>query len=183
MAEAARLVPMHGEPRHLRAQAQFARSCDIEDVLIPRDGHLARLCPGPAQIVDEAYAGRLHVDGRLIVPAEEGPAKQRRKLSFVGRGVRDRGAQFQTGTGRRYPTGDRWHPGGPRRRVCCDAAEQAFASMPKPRRKDDEQVAEPSAPPSAAPPIGLGQEAGDQGDGGQGIGADAVPTPKALTRL
>ncbi|HUR42794.1 MAG TPA: ribonuclease J, partial [Aestuariivirga sp.] len=77
------VIPMHGEPRHLRAQAKFAASCGIAETLIPRDGHIAKLCPGPVQNVDEAHAGRLHVDGRLIVPAEDGPARQRRKLSFV----------------------------------------------------------------------------------------------------
>ena len=136
------LVPMHGEPRHLRAQAMFAKSCDIEDVLIPKDGHLARLCPGPAQIVDEAYAGRLHVDGKLIVPVEEGPARQRRKLSFVGavfvslalNSKHELAGDIQLLTDG-VPAGlddDLLH-----------AAEQAFASTPKPRRKDDEQVSEP----------------------------------------
>ncbi|MEP7173109.1 MAG: ribonuclease J, partial [Aestuariivirga sp.] len=78
------LVPMHGEPRHLRAHAKFARSCGIPQALVPVDGQMMRLCPGPLEVIDEAPTGRLHVDGKLIVPAEEGPAKQRRKLSAVG---------------------------------------------------------------------------------------------------
>ena len=135
------VVPMHGEPRHLRAQAQFAQACGIEETLIPRDGHIARLCPGPAQNVDEATAGRLHVDGRLIVPAEDGPAKQRRKLSFVG-------AVFVTVavTSKMELAADiqlitDGLPGGLDDDLL-DAAEQAFAAMPKPRRKDDSQLAE-----------------------------------------
>ena len=137
----AALVPMHGEPRHLRAQALFAKSCEIEEVVIPRDGHIMRLCPGPAQIVDEAHAGRLHVDGRLIVPAEDGPARQRRKLSFVGavfvtvpvNGKLDLAGDIQLITDG-VPAG--------LDEELLKAAEQAFASTPRPRRKDDAQVAE-----------------------------------------
>ena len=70
------VIPMHGEPRHLMAHAAFAKTCGIAETLIARDGHLAKLCPGPLRNVDEISAGRLHVDGKLIVPAEEGPAKQ-----------------------------------------------------------------------------------------------------------
>ncbi len=133
---------MHGEPRHLRAQAIFAKSCDIEEVLIPKDGHLARLCPGPAQIVDEAYAGRLHVDGRLIVPVEEGPARQRRKLSFVGAVFVSLAlnAKHELAGGIQLLTDG--IPAGLDDDLL-RSAEQAFASIPKPRRKDDEQVSEP----------------------------------------
>jgi ribonuclease J len=45
---------------------------------------MVELAPGPVAIVDEAPVGRLFRDGRLIVPSDEGPVRQRRKLSFVG---------------------------------------------------------------------------------------------------
>ncbi len=135
------VVPMHGEPRHLRAHAKFAKRCGIAETLIPLDGHLARLCPAPVQNVDEAPAGRLHVDGKLIVPAEDGPARQRRKLSFAGivfvSVAIDERLQLVDDLqliGDGLPAGldDE----------LLDTADEAFASMPKPRRKDDEQVAE-----------------------------------------
>ena len=135
------VIPMHGEPRHLRAQVKFAESCGIAETLIPRDGHIARLCPGPVQNVDEAHAGRLHVDGRLIVPAEDGPARQRRKLSFVG-------AVFVTVAinAKLQLAGDiqivtDGVPEGLQEEML-EAADQAFSSMPKPRRTDDAQVIE-----------------------------------------
>ena len=78
------LIPMHGEPRHLRAHRDFAHSQGIRDVLIPRDGQILRLGQGRLDVIDEAPCGRLHVDGRLIVSGEDGPAKQRRKLAHVG---------------------------------------------------------------------------------------------------
>ena len=77
------LVPMHGEAMHMLEQASLAQACGIPETLIVRNGEVARLAPGPAEVLDEAPAGRLHVDGRLIVPSD-GPAKVRRKMSFAG---------------------------------------------------------------------------------------------------
>ena len=135
------LIPMHGEPRHLRAHAIFGKSCGIEDILIPKDGHIARLAPGPLRNVDEAHFGRLHVDGRLIVPSEDGPARQRRKLSNVGavfvtlavNGKQDLAADIHV-IADGIPAGldD----------SLLQAAEAAFDSTPKPRRKDDGQLTE-----------------------------------------
>jgi len=135
------LIPMHGEPRHLRAHRIFAQSKGIRDVLIPRDGTITRLAPGPLEDIDEAPCGRLHVDGRLIVPAEDGPAKQRRKLSFVGivfvSVVIDAKAELAaeidviTDGVPMGLDGD-----------LLEAAENAFGSTPKPRRKDVNQLAE-----------------------------------------
>jgi ribonuclease J len=135
------VIPMHGEARHLRAHAKFAKSCGVPQALVPLDGHMTRLCPGSLENVDEAPFGRLHVDGKLIVPAEEGPAKQRRKLSAVGAVfvaiVLDERLQLADDIqllGDGLPAG--------LEDDLLDAAEDAFESMPKPRRKDDAVVAE-----------------------------------------
>ncbi len=135
------VIPMHGEPRHLRAQAIFARSCGIAETLIPRDGHIARLCPGPVQNVDEAHSGRLHVDGRLIVPSEDGPARQRRKLSFVGAAFVTLAIDAKLQLVGEIQLVTDGIPAGLDNDLLA-AADQAFASMPKPRRKVDEQVIE-----------------------------------------
>lgn len=135
------LIPMHGEPRHLRAHRIFAQSKGIRDVLIPRDGTITRVAPGPLEDIDEAPCGRLHVDGRLIVPAEDGPAKQRRKLSFVGiifvSVVIDAKAELAADI-------DLITDGVPAGLDgdLLEAAENAFGSTPKPRRKDVNQLAE-----------------------------------------
>jgi len=78
------VVPMHGEARHLWEQARFAEECGVPETIVMGNGDLVRLLPGPAEIIDEAPSGRLHVDGRVIVPGTEGPARARRKLSFNG---------------------------------------------------------------------------------------------------
>ena len=135
------LIPMHGEPRHLRAHAIFAKDCGISEVLIPKDGHIARLCPGPVRHVDEAHSGSLHVDGKLIVPSEDGPARQRRKLSFAGavfvtvavNAKADLAADIQLITDG-LPSG--------LDEDLLETAITAFDGTPKPRRKDPNQLAE-----------------------------------------
>ncbi len=135
------LVPMHGEPRHLRAQAKFAESCGIVETLIPLDGHIARLCPGPTQNVDEAPSGRLHVDGKLIVPAADGPAKQRRKLSFVGIVFVSAAIDNHLELAADIQLLVDGLPAGLDGDLL-EAAENAFDALPKPRRRDDAQIAE-----------------------------------------
>ena len=135
------LVPMHGEPRHLREHARFAKSCGIADARIPADGQMLRVAPGPLAIAAEGEGGRLHVDGKLIVPVEGGPAKQRRKLSIVG-------IVFII-----VPIDSKLHLADDIQIVTdgvpegleddlVERAEEAFESLPKPRRKDDAMVEE-----------------------------------------
>jgi ribonuclease J len=135
------VVPMHGEPRHMRAHLTFAKSCGVPDSVLVEDGQILRLAPGPAQVVDEAHNGVLHVDGKLIVSGVDGPAKERRKLSFVGiivaAVVLDRDGQLRDDV-----------------QIVCDgvpdslegeleeAAETALQSLPKQRRRDDSAIEE-----------------------------------------
>lgn len=76
-------VPMHGEARHLKAQAELAREMGVPTVISVTDGEILRLAPDPA-IIDDAPVGRLFRDGRLLVHESEGPVRERRKLSIVG---------------------------------------------------------------------------------------------------
>jgi ribonuclease J len=77
------VVPMHGETRHLKAQAGLAREMGVGTVFTLTDGEILRIAPDPA-VIDDAPVGRLFRDGRLLVPALEGPVRERRKLSMVG---------------------------------------------------------------------------------------------------
>ncbi len=77
------VVPMHGEARHLKAQAELARALGAKVVLPVLDGEIVRLAPDPA-VIDEAPVGRLYRDGRLLVPEADGPVRARRKLAVVG---------------------------------------------------------------------------------------------------
>ena len=135
------LIPMHGEPRHLRAHRIFAQSQGIRDVLIPRDGIITRLAPGRLEDIDEAPCGRLHVGGRLIVPAGDGPAKQRRKLSYVGIIFVSVAIDAKAELAADIELITDGSPAGLDGDLL-EAAEKAFGSTPKPRRKDANQLAE-----------------------------------------
>jgi ribonuclease J len=134
------LVPMHGEPRHMRAHAVFAKACGVPSSLLIEDGQIARLAPGPAQIVDEAHSGVLHVDGKLIVSGADGPAKVRRKLSFAGMIV----AALVLDRDGKLDDLQLVSEGVPESLEddLIEAAEKALQSMPLPRRRDDAIVEE-----------------------------------------
>jgi ribonuclease J len=76
-------VPMHGEARHLKAQAELAREMGVKTTFTLTDGEILRLAPEPA-VIDDAPVGRLFRDGRLLVSESDGPVRERRKLSIVG---------------------------------------------------------------------------------------------------
>ena len=135
------LVPMHGEARHLRAHAKFAQECGITQTLVPVDGNIMRLSPFPLENYDQVTSGRLHVDGKLIVPAEDGPAKQRRKVSIVGIVFLSLALDEKHHLADDMQITSDGLPAGLEADLL-DAAEDAFETMPKPRRKDDATVAE-----------------------------------------
>jgi ribonuclease J len=133
------VVPMHGEPRHMFAQEKFAKAHGIKETLLLEDGMISRLCPGPVEVIDEASAGVLHVDGKLVVAGVDGPAKERRKLSFVGMVI----AQVLVDDHNQLAEDIELILDGVPQGLSDElslAAEKAFDSMPKHRRKDDEVI-------------------------------------------
>jgi len=78
------LIPMHGEARHLEEQGRFAKSKGVPLIVQTRNGRMVRLGPGEVKVIDEVPVGRVFRDGNLLVPAEDGPVRERRKLSFAG---------------------------------------------------------------------------------------------------
>lgn len=77
-------IPVHGEARHLRRHAQFARELGVPQALAPRNGDIIRLAPGPAEIVDRAPSGRLVLDGSTILPLDSEPVAARRRILVNG---------------------------------------------------------------------------------------------------
>lgn len=61
------VIPVHGEQRHMEAHAALATSCGVPETLVPFNGSVVRLAPGPAEIVGQVHAGRLRVDGQRLV--------------------------------------------------------------------------------------------------------------------
>ena len=77
-------IPVHGEPRQLLAHAELAEELQVPEQLVLRNGLMARIAPGPAEVIDDVPAGRLHLDGTVLVRAGEAPLRERRQMSFAG---------------------------------------------------------------------------------------------------
>lgn len=140
-------VPVHGEARHLAEHALLARELQVPETVVLRNGLMVRLAPGPAEIVDEAPAGRLYLDGDVLIEADEGAIQERRKLAFAGsvfvslvldrdgkvRGdpqVRLMGLPAEDNHGRSFED------------MALDALDDALERLPLKRRGDDDAVAE-----------------------------------------
>jgi ribonuclease J len=77
-------IPVHGEPRHLIANAALAGECQVPQALIIENGDLVRFSASSAAIVDEVPVGRLASDGKALLPLEGAALRQRRRVMFNG---------------------------------------------------------------------------------------------------
>ena len=77
-------VPVHGETRHLLAQARLAEHCQVPQAIVTKNGEMVKLAPGPAGIIGEMPTGRLVVDGTRLVPAGAEALLSRRRMTFNG---------------------------------------------------------------------------------------------------
>ncbi len=77
-------VPTHGERRHLLKHAALAAELGIAEQITPRNGDMVRLAPGRAAIIDEVPAGRLFVDGGILVPEASDALRERRHAAHNG---------------------------------------------------------------------------------------------------
>ena len=139
------LVPMHGEMMHLMAHKRFAEASGIGDAMVALNGDMLRLVPGPLKRIDQAPAGRIHVDGRLMVDADDGPARFRRRLAFAGivlvsivlnsKGNVVIDPQIVTDG---LPDND--EAGDSLDDILIDVVDEALDAMPRARRRTDEPV-------------------------------------------
>ena len=77
-------IPVHGEVRHMMEHARLARSLQVPQAIVVENGHLIRLAPGRAALIDEVPAGRIHLDGRVLVEEGAGLSRNRRALANAG---------------------------------------------------------------------------------------------------
>lgn len=77
-------LPVHGEARHIQEHVAFAKACQVPEALAPENGMLIRLAPGPAEVVARVPAGRLALDGKVLVAADSEAIRHRHRLSFNG---------------------------------------------------------------------------------------------------
>ncbi|MBO6531187.1 MAG: ribonuclease J [Erythrobacter sp.] len=78
------LVPVHGEMRHMQEQGRLGKASGIPDQVVQQNGDLVRLAPGAPGKVAEVRAGRLVLDGDIIVPADGEAIAMRRRIMREG---------------------------------------------------------------------------------------------------
>jgi ribonuclease J len=78
------LVPVHGEMRHMQEQARLGRARGIPQAVVQQNGDIVRLAPGEAGKLTTTRAGRLVLDGDIIVPADGEAIVTRRRLARDG---------------------------------------------------------------------------------------------------
>ncbi len=78
------VVPVHGERRHMAEHARFAASIGVPRTLVQQNGDVVRLAPEGPKIVGRERAGRLVLDGDVILAANGTTMNDRRKLAANG---------------------------------------------------------------------------------------------------
>jgi ribonuclease J len=141
------LIPAHGEALHLAEHAELARKAGVPQVLVCRNGDLVQLAPDGPRIVDEVPSGRLYKDGSLLISAEARTVAARRRLSFSGMvsvalALNDKGQLMADPELELIGLPETDAGGASMTEIARDAVEQAFESLPKPRRRDPDAVAE-----------------------------------------
>ena len=141
------LIPAHGEALHLSEHAALARKAGVPQVLVCRNGDLVRLAPGQAEIIDEVPSGRLYKDGTLLVGADARAVGSRRRLSFAGLvtvalALSDKGVLVADPEVELFGIPETDAAGHSMTDIAREAVEQAFESLPKPRRRDADAVGE-----------------------------------------
>ena len=140
------LIPAHGEALHLAEHAELARRAGVPKVLVCRNGDLVRLAPDGPEIVDKVPSGRLYKDGSLLINAESRTVAARRRLSFSGivtvaLALSTKGQLVADPEVELIGLPDSDAAGTSMTEIAREAVEEAFGSMPKPRRRDPEAVA------------------------------------------
>jgi ribonuclease J len=70
--------------RHIHEQARFGREQGIPTAVEEMNGDIIRLAPGKPTKIGDAPAGRLVLDGDVILPADGTTINERRRLALYG---------------------------------------------------------------------------------------------------
>ena len=124
-----------------RAGQGSARWCQC------RDGDLVRLAPGDPGIIDEVPSGRLYKDGSLLIDAAQRTVADRRRLGFAGLvsvalALTRQGELAADPEVQLIGIPETAADGSVMAEIVYDAVLETFESLPKPRRRDPDSVAE-----------------------------------------
>lgn len=78
------MVAVHGERVMIEAHAKLAGECGVKNAIVPNNGAVIRLFPGPAEVIDHVATGLLAVEPGRVINADHVSINQRRKLQFSG---------------------------------------------------------------------------------------------------
>ena len=78
------VVPVHGERRHMAEHARLAASIGVPRTIVQSNGDVVRIAPEGPKIVGRERAGRLVLDGDVILAANGTTMNDRRKLAANG---------------------------------------------------------------------------------------------------
>ncbi|OCC23243.1 MBL fold hydrolase [Croceicoccus estronivorus] len=78
------LVPVHGEIRHMKEQVRLGAENGIPSTVFQKNGDIVRLAPGRPGKLAEVRAGRLVLDGDIIIPADGEAITMRRRIARDG---------------------------------------------------------------------------------------------------
>ena len=78
------IIPVHGEFRHLVANANLAKENGIENSQVIENGMIIKISKNEILVDQQVESGRLHKDGKIIVYDYESPSNERSKISFTG---------------------------------------------------------------------------------------------------
>jgi ribonuclease J len=141
------LVPVHGEALHLSEHAAIGRRLGIPKIVNCRNGDLVQLAPGDPGIIDELPHGRVYKDGVVLVGAESRTIAERRRLSFVGMvtvalAVTEKGVLAADPEVELLGIPELGKAGLKLADVARDAVHDTVESLPKPKRRDPDALAE-----------------------------------------
>ena len=77
-------IPVHGERRHMEEHAKLAKECGVPRTMVPINVSAIRLAPDGPALISHEKAGRLVLDGDVILPADGATIVERRRLSLHG---------------------------------------------------------------------------------------------------
>jgi len=80
----ARVLPAHGEGRHLHAHAQFAKEIGVPETQVAFNGDIMRLAGGPFEEVGKCKVGQIGLDGSARVALDGDALRDRRRMRVDG---------------------------------------------------------------------------------------------------